>query len=289
MAAASILRRRLLSNPLAVMIKSVIDKCPEKKTRGFTLIELLVVIAIIAILAAMLLPALASAKERAKRTQCLNNLRQVAIGVTVYAGDNDDHVVQVRQQPYNNSVAFVQVCLNVSDANGLKSIGLMVQSNGPSIWSCPTRPTLPNYSTTYSQWNIGYQYFGGIVTWVNPIYPSGTPSRSPVKLGRANSWWCLAADGVIRGGNGWGQPMQNDANNAACYVDLPPHRKGNSLAPAGGNQVFCDGSAQWIELNQMRLLTTWDTGGDRQCYFYQDSRDFDPVLVQRLNTAQMMP
>jgi prepilin-type N-terminal cleavage/methylation domain-containing protein/prepilin-type processing-associated H-X9-DG protein len=57
---------------------------------GFTLIELLVVIAIIAILAAMLLPALASAKARAQRIQCMNQLRQLGLGVTLFTTDNND-------------------------------------------------------------------------------------------------------------------------------------------------------------------------------------------------------
>jgi len=63
------------------------------KERGFTLIELLVVIAIIAILMAILMPALNRAREQGKRTACLNNLRQLTMGWILYADDSDDKVV----------------------------------------------------------------------------------------------------------------------------------------------------------------------------------------------------
>ena len=64
-----------------------------KKSKGFTLIELLVVIAIIAILMAILMPALNRAREQGKRAACLSNLKQLQLAWIAYAGDNDDRIV----------------------------------------------------------------------------------------------------------------------------------------------------------------------------------------------------
>ncbi len=267
-------------------VKARVTRIP--RFAAFTLIELLVVIAIIAILAALLLPALARAKERALRISCLNNLRQIGVGITVYAGDNDDRVIQVRSIPQG-----VPNALNPPDAKAAAQVGLTVQSNAPPIWNCPARgrlTKLPYYDSGYNQWVIGYAYFGGMTNW----YPqnTGTPYRghSPIKLSQAKPYWALAADANMTINGQWaGQVVAGtrttDPRDYNVYAAIPPHPKGN--LPDGGNEVFCDGSTRWIRFSDMWRLETWGGAlGPTFVYWYQDPQDFELSLRNLLPTLK---
>ena len=104
-------------------------------SRGFTLIELLVVLAILAILAALLLPVLAKAKQRAKRTACLNNLRQMTLADTIYCNDNGQLPAPSDYVPSSISVARL--------TQMAQTIGMTVPPGLASAW--PKRAEQPKW------------------------------------------------------------------------------------------------------------------------------------------------
>lgn len=259
----------------------------KSKPTAFTLIELLVVIAIIAILAALLLPALASAKERAKRIECLNNLRQIGIGITVYAGNHHSYVITVRQGRIANA-------LNPPEAQEATHLGLIVRSNSPTVWNCPDRadapvtPKLPFFDTShgYNQWIIGYEYLGGMTNWYPALGGNTTKAvtgggHSPVKLDNAKPYWALAADANIKIGNAWAGKATIGQDRHWVYANIPPHPNGSQ--PAGGNEVFCDGSAKWCKFDTMHHFQSWGGQyGTTLVYWYQKPDDFGPALTTEL-------
>ncbi len=231
---------------IADFVSSKIE-CGTKKARrqnAFTLIELLVVIAIIAILAALLLPALSQAKERGKRASCVNNMKQLGVGLVMYAGDNGDHLPALQYTTGGNSP---WQCYDMVSQNGTAGLPVDFTSaiNHGLLYSTKTIAAGKSYSCPSmgsgapEQFKYAYEnYMDPTGAWPVYGYPGSVGgSWSPALRSSYMYYPCtkvFITPGVPTSGYVPGKKLTElDADHVAMTdliydYDSIPHRSGSS-------------------------------------------------------------
>jgi prepilin-type N-terminal cleavage/methylation domain-containing protein/prepilin-type processing-associated H-X9-DG protein len=184
---------------------------PSRTASGFTLIELLVVIAIIAILAAILFPVFAQAREKARQTACLSNTKQIALGIQMYAQDYDETL----------PVAGVN-----SQCRGRWQWQIFSYVKNEQVFTCPNIPDNAWRATTQANTcggpPVGLNQFGGY-GWSNALATTianpADPNSANISPGYALSQIAKPADTIIVGDTGF-TTSEGTASTAAGYAML---------------------------------------------------------------------
>lgn len=211
----------------------------NKAPLGFTLIELLVVIAIISILAAILFPVFARARENARRTSCVSNLKQLALGIRMYTQDYDERFPMYKM---NDTGVTASNPFGWSDA-------IQPYINNKQVLQCPSEPNKPNISPS----SPGYTDY-----WINAETASSATSASLAQVAYP-SQTVLSGDGDSGTSryNANGITNNKDGFNSSCSTRTSTDPQGLNRAkiPGGGydrhlegtNIAFIDGHVKWLK------------------------------------------
>ena len=218
--------------------------------RGFTLIELLVVIAIIAILAAILFPVFAQAREKARQSVCLSNLKQIGTARMMYVQDYDE---MFPSQSYDGTC---YAALGGQPVDGMPVVGsgivnsfgwnykdrVLPYTKNEQIWLCPTN--IPNGTLRTAAPNVGY-HFNGNVFLPQGLALAAIVAPANLYIGRESGRGFVFNRAYLRPIPGrCDDVIAYEANNA---INVMPHSKGYNLP-------FADGHAKWYRSGGTKAL-----------------------------------